>query len=389
MTESKILSPKILLIDDEEIIRERLSKLLILDGYEVTTAEDGPRGLEAFDKFLPDVVVSDIKMPQMDGIEVLRIIKERVPNAGVILLSGHGDLASTIKALRIGAFDYLAKPVEYDELAISINRLLDLQSNERERKQLQTQLFQSAKLASVGTLAAGIAHELNNPLAVVVAYANELLEMIKEPPFDANKANDMARFLDMIVKSSSRMQEIVKNMLSYSRQSGESSDQQRVNLNDVINLSFKFVQRRFEKLNVTQTFELSAEPLFITGDVGQLQSVFVNLMSNSCDAFDAFVTAQGETQGKDRALAVGLSSVLDANGQIIIVYKDNAGGMSPEVVQRIFDPFFTTKEVGKGTGLGMSVTLGIVENHKGKITVESEVGQGSTFTIKFPFASTK
>ncbi len=366
---------KILLIDDEEIIRERISKLLDLDGYEVITAEDGRLGLESFEKNSPDVVVSDIKMPHMDGIEVLRRIKEKSPGAGVILLTGHGDMESTIEALRIGAFDYLSKPVEYEELAISIRRLLDLQSMERDRKQLQSQLFQSAKLASVGTLAAGIAHELNNPLAVVVAYVEEVLSLLKVPPFDQPKVEEMTRFVEMIGKSSARMQTIVKHMLAYSRQSG-SSEGRAIDINEVINNSFLFVKRDYEKLDIAAAFELASGIPHVWGDSGQFESVFVNLMGNSRDAFGSVKD--------DRKKSVTVTSSLHEDGGVLIVYEDNAGGMSAETVQRIFDPFFTTKDVGKGTGLGMSVTLGIIENAKWMITVQSELGKGSNFTLKFP-----
>ena len=368
---------KIILIDDEELLRQRLAKLFTLDGYEVIQAENGTEGLKLFEQVSPAAVVSDVKMPGMDGIEVLQKIKEKSPSTPVILVTGHGDMELAIKALRMGAFDYITKPIEYEELAISVKRALDAQANENERKQLQQQVFQSAKLASVGTLAAGIAHELNNPLAVVVAYAEQLVDMLKNPE-DAKNTEEMIAHLGMISKSSIRMQTIVKHMLTFSRKS-ESSDWRELNVNDGIKSSYLFLQRSFEKLGVTVAFSLADVLPPIWGDMGQLESVFTNLMGNSRDAFESL---------KDkREMRVSVASVLkqDAQGgSVVIVYEDNAGGMSAETTQKMFDPFFTTKDVGKGTGLGMSVTLGIVEAHKGTITVTSELGMGTQFTLTFP-----
>lgn len=371
---------KILIIDDEKIIRERIRKLLTMDGYEVQTAEDGPSGLELFKTFVPNIVITDIRMPNMDGMEVLRQIKEKSPPTDVILITGHGDMTSTIEALRIGAFDYINKPVDYDELTISIKRNMDLQAVKRDRERLQTELFQSAKLASVGTLTSGIAHELNNPLTVIIAYVEETLILLQNPEIpeiNENKIKEITTNLNMIAKSSTRIQGIVKHMLAYARQT-KPADWRPIDLNELIKNAFSFLERRYGHLNITTSFNFDPELPHSPGDPGQLESVFVNLLGNTADAF--------QTITDKREKFVNVSSAKHSKDTILITYEDNAGGMNEETLQRLFDPFFTTKEVGKGTGLGMFVVLGIVQAHKGTISAESKLGKGTKFTIVLPAA---
>ena len=133
LTAGDNMKDKILVIDDEEIIRKRLGKLLSLDGYEVLTAKNGQQGLDIFEKMKEEkrdpikVALVDIKMPGMDGIEVLKGIKKSIPQTEVIIITGHGSIESAIQALRIGAFDYVTKPIQYDELALDISRALEKQ----------------------------------------------------------------------------------------------------------------------------------------------------------------------------------------------------------------------------------------------------------------------
>ncbi|MGK5089397.1 response regulator [Bdellovibrionota bacterium FG-2] len=387
---------KILVIDDEEMIRDLLAEILGLDGHEILKAEDGEEGVRICGEAEPDVVISDLTMPKMGGLEVLKRIKENAlangqSGPGVILLTGQGDSATIVEALRLGAFDFASKPVDFDKLWVSIRRILELQTAERERERLKGQLYHSAKQASVGTLAAGIAHELNNPLAVVVAYVEQFLAALKEPlsgPRDNGKSATMAPdkleeiegYLSMIAKSTTRMNLIVNNLLAYAHQS-ESTVWREVDVNEVIRSSLLFLKGSFEKNHIASPFVLGSDLPPVWGDTGQLESVFTNLMANSRDAF--------ETVKDDREKQVTLSSARSAKGDVLIVYEDNAGGMTAETLQRVFDPFFTTKEVGKGTGLGMSVTFGVVENHKGTISVESEFGKGTKFTLTFPACQAK
>lgn len=499
---------KTLVIDDEVIIRERLVKLLELEGYEAWGAENGPQGMKIFEDKSPDVVITDVKMPVMDGIAVLKAIKDKSPRTAVILITGHGDLSTTIEALRMGAFDYHSKPIDFDKLAISIKRALDIQRIERnlaesrsytenilksmidtlvtvdlqwtitavnqatlellgykqdelvgqpisriifeieqfksklnefqmdvqqtsgtgglvkdlelhyltksqdkipvslssaslkdsaekikgmvfvardmrerlrslaEREQLQQQLFQSSKLATVGTLAAGIAHELNNPLTIVVGYAQKFKsEIDKAPAAITPELEEKAKYLNMICKAAERMKKIVSNLLIYARENPE-HNWQDVAINSAINDSLAFFSNEFERSGISISLKLADGLPAVWGDSNRIESVFQNLLSNSRDAFTNI------RDGRKKSITV--SSSVNETGDVTVIYQDNAGGMPKEVQDRMFDPFFTTKDIGKGTGLGMSICLGIIEMHKGKITVESKPGDGTKFAVILP-----
>ncbi len=368
-------SSKILVIDDEETLREGLAKLLRLDGYEVLTAVDGPKGLEICERFLPNVVLTDVKMPHMDGIQVLNVIKEKFPKIGVILITGHGDRELAISALRDGAFDFFNKPVDFDKLSNSIKGKLEVQELEQERERLQVQLFQSSKLATIGTLAGGVAYELNSPLAVVVAYVDEVRAMIEDRHVDAKKVGELAANLGMIGKSAARMQAIVKHLLTYSRQS-DALDFRDINLNDAIRNAFMFFHKSFQKGMISEVFSLADDLPRVWGDAGKLESVFVSLFTNSRDAF--------ETITDKRERCVTIVSSRHENGHVTVIYKDNAGGMSADLVQKIFEPFCASKISAKGTGVGMAVANGVIGAHKGTIALESEMGQGTQFKLTFP-----
>jgi PAS domain S-box-containing protein len=228
-----------------------------------------------------------------------------------------------------------------------------------ERKRTEEQLIQSAKLAEIGTLASGIAHEINNPLAVILGYAEVISE--EEDPEKVKK------FAKEIVKNTERASNIVKWLSRYSRGSKDSALTD-VNLNEVIDTSLEAVQHsRKCEIDIVKKFQ-KIPP--IKGNLDELQQVFINLLNNAIDA----VQSGG---------SISLSTNIE-NGLVKVKISDNGTGIPKEDINRIFDPFFTRKDVGKGSGLGLYVSSMIVKKHYGDIDVESEMGRGTTFTLKFP-----
>ncbi len=381
--ETNNAASKILVIDDDQLIRETLVSFLQIYGYEVASAEDGQSGLEIFAKFSPCVVVSDIRMPKMDGIEILKRIKETSPETGVILLTGHGSMNSTIEAMQLGAFDYITKPLDHKKLEISIRHNIALQQIRRERELLQAQLFESEKRASLSTFAAGTAHEINSPLAVVMAYIGQVQEILngfqKVQVVDFEKMGEAINYLGTTEKSATRVQTIVRSLLAFTGQL-MSSDWGATNPNDVIKNASAFLKNGLEKFGITTTLKLEEGLPPIWASAPQLESVFLALLSNSQDAFEALK----EKAKINPHCQITISTSRHADGGVQIIYSDTAGGMNPETAQKIFNPFFTTKDLGRGKGLGMSVSLGVVQSHKGTITVESALDKGTSFTLTFP-----
>ena len=234
-----------------------------------------------------------------------------------------------------------------------------------QRMELEAQLSQADKLSSIGLLAAGVAHEVNTPLAVISSYTQMLAKQLQS---DAPKAG----VLDKIIKQTFRASEIVNNLLNFSRTTG--TEFTEVNVNKVIEDTLALLEHQFKVANVKVERNLENSLPAIQGNSGRLQQVFLNLFLNAKDAMNGGGTLQLSTQNGD---------------SVSVRVSDTGSGISQEHIQRIYDPFFTTKTTpaegqNRGTGLGLSVTYGIIQEHAGNIRVESRPGEGTTFTLDFP-----
>jgi PAS domain S-box-containing protein len=234
-----------------------------------------------------------------------------------------------------------------------------------ERIELESQLSQAEKLSSIGLLAAGVAHEVNTPLAVISSYAQLLAKQVQEDP-------RKSQLLDKITKQTFRASEIVNNLLNFSRTAGAEFGE--VDINRVIQETLALLDHQFKVARVKVHEELTPNLPTIHGNPGKLQQVFLNLFLNAKDAMPGG----------------GVLNVATVNGNGISVrVSDSGSGIAPENIHRIYDPFFTTKITprdgqNRGTGLGLSVTYGIIQEHAGKIWVESRQGEGTTFYLEFP-----
>ena len=252
---------------------------------------------------------------------------------------------------------------EMGDLCMAIDEMAHAVEEREQQLRIATsrQIGQSAKLASIGRLAAGIAHEINNPLTGVLTFAHLLRQ--KATMDDQSKED-----IDVIVRETTRVREIVQGLLNFARESPP--QKQSLDINEVLSQTMTLVrsQKEFHKITVEE--KLGTNLPYILGDKNQLQQVFLNLSLNACEAME-----------KGGSLSITTSY---SDGKVRIAFHDSGCGIKQEHMERIFDPFFTTKPVGKGTGLGLSVSYGIIEQHGGSIEVESEEGKGSTFTIILP-----
>ena len=251
---------------------------------------------------------------------------------------------------------------------VSVGRII-LVDDITERVSLEAQLTQADKLSSIGLLAAGVAHEINTPLAVISSYAQMLSKQLKG---DAR----LSPVLDKITQQSFRAAEIANGLLNFSRTS--TTEFRETNLNQVIRDTLSLLEHQFKTAQIIVDLELADKLPPIHGNPGKLQQVFLNLLLNAKDAMP----------GGGRLRVATL-----ANGHVEAVVADSGTGIAPEHLKRIYDPFFTTKTMPKpgdrrGTGLGLSVSYGIIQEHSGKIHVESAVGAGTTFHLEFPLLRT-
>ena len=264
---------------------------------------------------------------------------------------------------RIGAGDYsFIMPVrkyrdEFSNLALSVNKML------MELKQRQDQLVQSAKMAAVGTLTSGIAHELNNPLNNIGLTTEALLD-----GFSDYSEDQKIKMLDQIYTQVERASSTVRNLLDFTRK--EQPAFSTVVVPAILESTLKLAGNEAALVGVEMNLDIKDENLRVEGDPRSLQQVFLNLFLNSIQAMP-------------------LGGKLDVNafiegGFVRVDVADTGCGIAPENIEKVFEPFFTTKDPGEGTGLGLSVTYGILEKHNGKILVKSEIGSGTTFTVLIP-----
>jgi signal transduction histidine kinase len=228
----------------------------------------------------------------------------------------------------------------------------------------QEQLVQAAKLAAVGELAAGVAHELNNPLTATLGYASLLEAKLEDSEFSRARLHG---WVDQLSESTRRCQDICQRLLSFARMSG--GEHEAVDVGEVVRSTASLLRHQLDRHGAELCTELDGD-LLVQGSRGQLEQVVTNLLMNACQALDGAgsITVRGQC--------------LDDEVRLQVI--DDGPGMDPDVRDRIFEPFFTTKPEGSGTGLGLSVSAGIVREHGGRIEVASEPDQGATFTVSLP-----
>jgi len=242
----------------------------------------------------------------------------------------------------------------------------------RELVEVQKQLIQAEKLATVGTLAGGVAHEINNPLTAILTNAQMLLTSD-----DIRNAQDKES-LQLIEEATQRCRNIVKKMMTYARKPLETAEISEVDLKNVAGKAVSFLSYQMEQDNIKIDIEMKKDTYIVMGNHNELEQVVTNLLLNARDAVKRIK--------KTGMIHISLSK---NSNWIKVQIKDEGAGMSKETISRIFDPFFTTKEVGKGLGLGLPICQAIVERYNGMITLESEPNKGSIFTVQFPKAKQK
>ena len=433
-------SKQLLLIDDEPTVLRLYEKLLQRQGFKVITASDGKTAqqLIAGNKF--DCIIADILLPGMNGISLLALLREKGINIPVILITGAPDLNTAIQAIKLGAYDYLTKPVDNEQLlrvverAVSYtclfrekerleaeNRLYlrrleehnqrledmvrirtrELEKSLEELKLAQEKLVQSEKMASIGALSAGIAHEINNPMAYVksnleqikqyasaiVSFLQKVFQEIETLKKDTNpeiqrminELEESAEKLDLwyilsdckeIIRETGegveRVVEIIRDLKQFAHPNNDISGEAKLAdlVERAITLTWNAIKYKAELIREYQELPpIKCYPRLLT-------QVFVNILVNASQAI--------EKQGKIWV------RVFEEDGMQCVEIEDTGIGIPKDKLSKIFDPFFTTKDVNQGTGLGLSVSYGIVQKHKGKIGVESEEGKGATFTIYLP-----
>jgi signal transduction histidine kinase len=375
---------RLLVVDDSATNRNLLVRRLQRQGYAVEEARNGSEALDRVATENFDLVLLDIMMPVMDGFEVLERMKQsrRMRTVPVVMISALDEINSVVRAIEMGAEDYLLKPFDPVLLRARIGALL-------EKKRLRDELTVQEKMASLGALTAGIAHEIKNPLNFVLNFAQlseelatELRTRLHSQEELASIADDLVENIHKIREHGSRADSIIAAMLDHSR--GQAGERRPTDLNGLVR---EFVNLAFHGFRAQHnTFQSAIETNFDPG-VGlvdaipqDLSRVFLNVAGN------AFYALRKQSEKKISGYRPVLRATTRNFGDCIeIRIRDNGSGIPRDFLGRVFDPFFTTKPAGEGTGLGLSISYEIiVQEHQGEMRVDSVEGEFTEFTMSIP-----
>jgi two-component system, cell cycle sensor histidine kinase and response regulator CckA len=382
---------KVLVVDDVSANIAVLTWMLAHQGYTVISATSGRQALEMVADEMPDVILLDVSMPEMSGIEVCQKLKadpylRLIPIILVTALTSDEDLVSGLNA---GADDYIAKPVTRQVLSARLRSALRIKAvydelgdaNEQLRREMaeritaEEELRHAQKLELVGQLAGGIAHEFNNLLQAIEGYTAYAMQGLSP---EESQYQD----LQQVLKASSRATSLTRQLLGFSRR--RNLEKKIVDLNRVVADLARMI-RPLIGAHIQLETNFDPEIGTVCADPGELQQALLNLCLNARDAMPSGGSLVLRTQsGPCRWGECKTSRSPSAMIQVI----DTGSGMSAETQQRIFEPFFTTKAASKGTGLGLANFYGIVRQHGGEAHVESALGKGSTFTLCLPAVET-
>ncbi len=370
---------KILVIDDEIGPRESL-RILFKDDYEVLQADCGEKGIELVKKEIPDLIILDLKMPGMNGIETLEEIRKIDEEVPVIILTGYGTYETAKKAVHFRAIEFISKPFDVYEMkkivkdAIEKKRLKEKRGKlrielERINKTLQKKMEEMETLATLGRISAEVIHEINNPLTVIQGYIQLLLGELSAT--DGQNSSEIKKWLSLIQEEVVRCQALTKSTLSFSRDRMEMDE---VNILGIIHKIISLMKNSNLAKNIRFDLKVGEDIPLIKGDPNQIHQAFMNIILNSIEAMN---------EKPDGKIEITVNKNPD---RVMVIFKDNGPGIPKEILPKVFEPFYTTKNA-KGTGLGLFITKKIIEKHGGKIKAKSEPGKGTTFYIELPLLS--
>ena len=357
---------------DAELINATLAAAEI--DCESVRVEDRKNFVEAVERGGFDLILADYNLPSFDGVSALAIAKQKRPEVPFIFVTGSLGEERAIETLKNGATDYVLKD-NRARLAPAVLRAIDEAAAQAQRKRLEDQLRHAQKMESIGTLAGGVAHDFNNLLTAIIG--NAQLALGKIEPNDP-----LCDRLTEIETCGRRAAELTRQLLIFSRR--ERIEPSTINLNDTIREFAKMLGRIIGE-DIELRFNPSADLLTVFADRGQMEQVLMNLVVNARDAMPDGGRLIIETQNVSLDESFCRSHPCGGPGKHVqIDITDTGMGIDADTLQHIFEPFFTTKEVGKGTGLGLALVYGIINQHEGMIDVSSELGHGTTFKLYLP-----
>jgi len=358
--------PLFLIIDDEQAICDSCFAVFTKDGYKIEIAMDGKTGLEKVRELKPDIVLIDLKMPGIGGMEVLKEIRKIDPNMVPIIITGYATIESAVEAMKLGSFDYLPKPFTLNELRVITKRAL-----ERRKLLLEAESLRREKETMQEKFISMVSHQLRTPLVAVQEYLEVILGGMA-----GEVADEQKHMLERIKIRVSELLSLINDWLSFSRldESKISQKFKPLEITSLLKEIVDFMQPIAEENGIVIEIAPTNNTFIVNGDKELLRELFTNLISNGIN--------YNREKGK---VKIALN---EENSNIVVKVSDTGIGMSDTEIPFIFDEFYRVKskevQAITGTGLGLSIARRIVEAHQGSINVESKLGEGTTFIVSLP-----
>ena len=390
---------RVLVVDDEPAFSEPLAERLALRGYETATAQDADAALAELARGPRDLIFLDVGLPGMDGVDLLKILREHYPQTDVVMLSGAGDMGKAVQAMRRGALNWLSKPVGMDGILAECRKAAERAGARQEA----ARLAEAARWRSLGRVAEGVAHEVNNPLNIMVQAAGLIRDCLEEPEAEAlPDIGEVREAVDTIRTQSLRVREITRKLLMV----GHGLDP-RVGALDVaadVAQVLRLLHERMESAHVRCDIvvpqgEGAPRPL---GSAPELQQICLHLLDNALDALSDTEPASGSAERPGGLITLAASTRRDAQGQdwYDLVVRDNGPGIASDIMPHIFEPFFSTralqspvaahasggKTLGRYVGLGLAVARSLAHARGGELTAANAADGGAEFCLSLPLA---
>jgi signal transduction histidine kinase len=357
----------LLYVEDDDSTRPMVTRVLEKNGFKCIVAKNGCEGVDLYRQHSPEIVLSDIRMPDMSGLEMARAIRKHDPQAKFVFMTAVGESKFILEAIDIGVMGYVVKPADLSKLLSAISQCV---SSARHQAEVNQKRHQEA----VSILAGGLAHDFNNLLQVVLGNVSLAKKYVdpESPAFACfEEAEDIAR----------EARNLGKRLGTLAR--GACGALQKISLAPNLVNS---VQAALAGSSTTASFDLPPDLPQVTVDKTQMEQVFSHLATNAADAMP-----EGGRLGVSacvRTLPPGCGALLAPGDYVCICFEDSGPGIPPQLLPRIFDPYFTTKSMdfNKGRGLGLSVCQAILSRHGGLVQAESTPGAGATFSVWLPAA---
>lgn len=371
---------RVLIVDDEERLRDSLKKMLVMDGFSAETAENGEDGLNSLIRSSYDIAIIDLVMPKRDGMWLINEIKQRGIDVGMIIASGYGTVDLAVRAMKLGAWDFIQKPVEYDLMKMIIKRSIERarllrekrDADERIKRQNEELKKANAKLRQLDKLKTNFlskaVHELRTPLTVITCGLELIKSELEYKDMDISTIN-----LESTISMTKSMTEIVNDMLDLNMIESGNVDlhMEKGSLSDAVSEAVNDTEPLLKRKGIKLKTNIVKDESHVSFSRERIRQVIVNLIGNAVK----FTPEKG-------TLSVSVKEEKDC---MVVSVKDTGCGIPAEHIENIFDEFYQVKgNEETGTGLGLAICRKIVESHEGKIWAESEVGKGTTVYFSIP-----